>query len=293
MKCSLWNYWELESLPSSTIALIEDSVWMTVFLRDLHPLMHRNELLKSAKLTFVLINPTTSAYGSEVLSLSLTAGLVMLFDADGAAPPVVATMSGLIELFSIFMIRCSYFRFIEASWCLNASWICFGQVLAKGLKILTSKKVRQNLESKSPFALMSNLASSSLLVDLYLKVSPSNGWSLGSISTSLQTSPRNLANVSRISLCRRWVYPLFAQCSACGITNGLPHAHEIVILFGSYPYRRAKLSLNSDSVRAEPSFCRGSALNQLDAPFSEDSFMAYNSPSVKTSSSFSTFGFFL
>ena len=51
----------------------------------------------------------------------------------------------------------------------------FGQELAKGLKVLTSKKVRENLESKSQYALMSNLASSSVLVDLLSKVSPSNG----------------------------------------------------------------------------------------------------------------------
>ena len=155
MNCSLWKYWELESLPSSTIALIEDSVWVTVCLRDLHPLMHRIELLRSAKLTIVLINPTTSAYGSEVLSLSLNASLVMVFDADGPAPPVVTKTSGLKELCLIFMIRCSYLRFFEASWCLYASWICFGQELAKGLKILTSTRVPW----RPPFVYVEALAS--------------------------------------------------------------------------------------------------------------------------------------
>ena len=109
--------------------------------------------------------------------------------------------------------------------------------------------------------------SSSVLVDLLSKVSPSNGWSFGSISTSFQTSPRSLANVSRLSVCRRWVYPPFAQCKACDITKRSPHAHEIRRFFGSHSYRSAKPSLNSDLVRAKPYFCRGSAFNQLEAPF--------------------------
>ena len=80
--------------------------------------INRIELLRSAKLSFVLITSTTSAYGSEVLPLRSTATLVAILDAGGPAPPVVAKTSGWKRFFSTFTIRCSYLPFFEASWCL-------------------------------------------------------------------------------------------------------------------------------------------------------------------------------
>ena len=48
---------------------------------------------------------------------------------------------------------------------MSASSICLGHELASGLKIFTSKNVRQNLKSESQFALISNWVSTSVLVD--------------------------------------------------------------------------------------------------------------------------------
>ena len=74
-----------------------------------------------------------------------------------------------LKVFSIFMILDSYLSFFQDSWYLYASLTFLGHVLASGLKILTSKKVLQKRESQSPFTLMSNLASSSVVVVLSTK----------------------------------------------------------------------------------------------------------------------------
>ena len=100
------------------------------------------------------------------LSLIFDASLVITLVADGPAPPVQAKISGLKVLFSTLITLDSYFNFFCASWNLYASLISFGHDLARGLKILTSKNVRQNRESQSPLALMSSLASSSVVVVL-------------------------------------------------------------------------------------------------------------------------------
>ena len=54
-------------------------------------------------------------------------------------------------------------------------------------KIFTSKKVRLKQEPHRPFALMSSRASSSVVVELLEKTSPSSDWNFGSIWTSWQT----------------------------------------------------------------------------------------------------------
>ena len=51
----------------------------------------------------------------------------------------------------------------------------FRDVVAWGLKFYTSKKVRLNREPQSPLALMSNRASSSVVVELLTKLSTGNG----------------------------------------------------------------------------------------------------------------------
>ena len=98
----LSNY---ESFPSSTMALMDDSTRGVERLSDLQPLRQRIELLNKATPTFVLMNPKTSAHGSDVFSLIFCAILVITLRADGAAPPVVAQTSRLKELFSTSMIR--------------------------------------------------------------------------------------------------------------------------------------------------------------------------------------------
>ena len=51
--------------------------------------------------------------------------------------------------------------------------------VSEGVEDFDIEEGSTGFESKNPFALMSNLASSSVLVDLLSKVSPSNGRSFG------------------------------------------------------------------------------------------------------------------
>ena len=104
-----------ESLPSSTIALMDDSSTGDALHSDLQPRRHKMELLSKAKLTLVLMYPMTSENGSADLSLIFCAILVITLLADGPAPPVVAKTSGLKELCSTFVMRCSYFSFFSDS----------------------------------------------------------------------------------------------------------------------------------------------------------------------------------
>ena len=52
--------------------------------------MNRIGNLKSSKLTLVLMQPITSAYVTDSFSLISRASLVMTFEAEGPATPVVA-----------------------------------------------------------------------------------------------------------------------------------------------------------------------------------------------------------
>ena len=153
----------ISSLPSSTTVPIEAS---TASRRrsDREPRRQRMELRKSAKLIFVLIQVIMSEYESSFLSLNFPAIRLITFEADGPAPPVQEKTSGLKEAFSTSRIRCSYLSFFSCSCILYASLMSLGQVFACGLKILTSKKVLENLFSHRPLARMSRRASSSVVV---------------------------------------------------------------------------------------------------------------------------------
>ena len=188
-----------------------------------------------------------SEYESSFLSLNFPAIRLITFEADGPAPSVQEKTSGLKETFSTSRIRCSYLSFFSCSCILYASLMSLGQVFACGLKILTSKKVLENLFSHRPLARMSRRASSSVVVLLFAKASPCKVWRQGSTSTSSHTSFRRLANESRMSLCLIWVYPPFGQCSAWDTVNGSLHAQ--LLKFYWFP------SVSQSNAVAKFTFC--------------------------------------
>ena len=105
----------------------------------------------------------------DVPQNSVSASLVIIFDAEGPYLRVVANTSGLKAVFDIHDVVLE-FAFSEASRCSYVSWTCFGQESVKGLKVF-NRKLFGRVSSKNLFDLMSNLASSSVLVDLLLNVS--------------------------------------------------------------------------------------------------------------------------
>ena len=109
-----------------------------------------------------------SAEQSSLLALNLEAMLLITLVAEGPVPPVHANINGLKAAFSTSMILCSYLSFSDFP-DNHMNLLYYGQLFARGLNILTSKYVFLNLDSHREFALMSNLASSSVIVDFFYR----------------------------------------------------------------------------------------------------------------------------
>ena len=83
--------------------------------------------------------------------------------AAGAAPPVQPKMSKQKLRCSTCRTLCWNIEFSSISWYLKESFSSLREGFACGVKTLTSRKVRLNLEPHNPFAFTSSRASSSVL----------------------------------------------------------------------------------------------------------------------------------
>ena len=126
-----------------------------------------------------------------------------------------------------------------------------------GWKPEHQKNAHSNVPPHKPRALTSSRASRSRLALECRKTSPLRGCSLGSTSTSVQTSLKSEAVRSRISLCRAMVNPPLLHVRAWQLSNGSPHAQCEGRLVGSQPYRRAMASRNAPLCRGEPMLLKG------------------------------------
>ena len=124
---------------------------------------------------------------------------------------------------------------------------------------------------------MSSRGSTSVEIHLELleKTSPSSDWDFGTIWTSWKTSSIRFANTSLISLSGRCVCPPLAQYRAFIRLHSFHHGLMAGVFFASQLYRSAIPSRNSVFVRPKPCFDNESALGQIDAPFSETSWIYF------------------
>ena len=90
-------------------------------------------------------------------SLNFSAMRCIVRAAACAARPVQPKKSGQKLLCSTCRILCWYFEFFSDLWYLKASFSSLREFFACGLKTLTSKKVRLNLEPHNPFAFTSSV----------------------------------------------------------------------------------------------------------------------------------------
>ena len=98
--------------------------------------------------------------------------------------------------------------------------------------VFSHLNVLLNLDSQRPLALISNLASSSVVVDSREKVSSCNDWRWRSISTSWQTLLHKFAKESRSSLCLKWVYPPYGLWRAYATVKLSFHVYSDGIFTG-------------------------------------------------------------
>ena len=82
---------------------------------------------------------------------------------------------------------------------------------------------------------MSSLAPSSVLVLLREKLSPVNGWRVGSTQTFGHTSVRSCAVVSLIALCQMEGMAILGQLNAWLTLNGWPDGQCVASLVGVHP----------------------------------------------------------
>ncbi len=187
--------------------------------------------------------------------------------AAGPKPPVVANTKGVNDAISTSRTRWSYVRRFVLS-CRRYTVLRLGAWFerALGLKIRTSKNAHSNRPPHRPLALMSSLAAGSRFADRCAKVSPLNGCSRGSTSTSWQISLRRLAVRSRSSLWRTITKPPFWHDKACEVSKLSPQAQWLGMFSGSHPYRRAMASRNAPLWRAKPCSSTGRVESQVEAP---------------------------
>ena len=111
-------------------------------------------------------------------------------------------------------------------------------------------------ESQKPRARMSSLASSSLLAERG-RISPFKGCSRGSTATSLDTSRKTPASVSRRSLCLSVWKPPSLQIRTWSTSNALPHRQDWGARRRGHPYRSATASWKALLWRTKPCLSRG------------------------------------
>ena len=97
------------SHTSSAIADTEKLADLFDFLGALHPPRHRRQLTESANFSLVPIKLMVSVYRSFLLSAIFLAKFFISFLEESEGPPVQVKTRGLKVLFSILIIRVSYF----------------------------------------------------------------------------------------------------------------------------------------------------------------------------------------
>ena len=234
------------------------------------PRRHITAERRSEKLTRHRSHPMTAEYGIASFAARREARRLNVTRADGPKPPDAAKTRGVKEAISTSRTRWSYRRRLCCSWRRKTEAVerraSFEH--ARGLKTRTSKNAHSNVPPHKPRAFTSSRASGSRLALECKKTSPLRGCSLGSTSTSVQTSLKSEAVRSRISLCRAMVNPPLLHVRAWQLSNGSPHAQCEGRLVGSQPYRRAMASRNAPLCRANPCSWRGRAESQDEAPSS-------------------------
>ena len=234
------------------------------------PRRHITAERRSEKITRHRSHPMTAEYGIASFAARREARRLNVTRADGPKPPDAAKTGGVKEAISTSRTRWSYRRRLCCSWRRKTEAVerraSFER--ARGLKTRTSKNAHSNVPPHKPRALTSSRASGSRLALECRKTSPLRGCSLGSTSTSVQTSLKSEAVRSRISLCRAMVNPPLLHVRPWQLSNGSPHAQCEGRLVGSQPYRRAMASRNAPLCRANPSSWRGRAESQDEAPSS-------------------------
>ena len=120
----------------------------------------------------------------------------------------------------------------------------------------------------NPFALIFNLASSCLLALRGSMISHESDCSCGSYSTSVRTSVRHWAVISRISLSLAIGSPPEGHVMAWSVEKAFPHLQWWGAFFIYNPYRKLSASRNSLLFKLKPWSFNGNTDNHDDEPFS-------------------------
>ena len=156
------------------------------------PRRHITAERRSEKLTRHRSHPMTAEYGIASFAARREARRLKVTRADGPKPPDAAKTRGVKEAISTSRTRWSYRRRLCCSWRRKTEAVerraSFER--ARGLKTRTSKNAHSNVPPHKPRAFTSSRASGSRLALECMKTSPLRGCSLGSTSTSVQTSPQ-------------------------------------------------------------------------------------------------------
>ena len=126
---------------------------------------------------------------------------------------------------------------------------------------------------QNPYIATSSRAPSSVMAERWDKDSPESGCKWGSVVTPWQTSVNSVAVISLTSLCLTAGKPPVLQVRACSTLNGCPQLQWDGEFWSGQPYLSERLSLQAALCRANPCSSMGSAVSQVDAPFSWESSM--------------------
>ena len=121
---------------------------------------------------------------------------------------------------------------------------------------------------QKPSARMSTQASSSVLVVLSWKASPSSDWRPGSMQVLGQTFFSRLAVRSRILLCRSVGKPPLWQLMAWSTERESPQAHWRGRNCNFHPYLRHNASLKAPLCKRKPCSSMGRVVTHEEVPFS-------------------------